>query len=206
MIAKGSGYVKGAGARGRLHAHMKYTEHRSMSERETRDDRRIFDGEHDVINRSDAVQDIMEHSHRNVAYHKMILSPGQDEPVADWREWTREVMGDLEQRQGKELHWYAVKHDNTENPHVHVVLAGSGENLETGKLEQVKMYAADYKFLRESGHDHSGHEQQREMNDWIREADEQEAQELGVRDERNERAPGQEVVSGRESDRGDFDR
>lgn len=205
MIAKGSGYVKGAGARGRLNAHMKYTEHRSMSERETRDDRRIFDGEHDVVNRHDAVQDIMEHDHRNVAYHKIVLSPGKDEPVADWREWTREVMSDLQERQGKELHWYAVKHDNTDNPHMHVVLAGSGENLETGKPEQVKMYADDYKFLRESGHEHSGHEQQREMNEWIREADERDAQELGVQSERHERAPLEEVT-GRESDRGDFDR
>lgn len=205
MIAKGSGYVKGTGARSRLGAHLKYIEHRKMSERETRDDRRIFDADHDVVNSGDAVQDIMDHEHRNVAYHKIVLSPGENEPVEDWREWTREVMDDLQERQGKQLHWYAVHHDNTDNPHVHVVLAGQGENLETGKPEQVKMYAPDYQFLRESGHEHSGHEQLREVDEWIREADERDTQELGVRDDRNERAPEQEV-SDRGSDRGDFDR
>ncbi len=204
MIAKGSGYVRGAGARGRLVAHAKYIEHRAMSERETRDDRRIFDAEHDVVSRNDAVDDIMEHEHRGVAYHKIVLSPGEDEPVEDWREWTREVMDDLQERQGKQLHWFAVHHDNTDNPHVHVVLAGEGENLETGQPEQVRMYAPDYQFLRESGHEHSGHEQQREMNDWMREADERDAQELGVPEsDRYERAP---IGDDRGSDRGDFDR
>lgn len=207
MIAKGSGYVRGAGARGRLNAHLKYIEHRARSERETRDDRRLFDAEHDVVGRRDAVGDIMEHEHRTVAYHKIVLSPGEDEPVEDWREWTREVMRDLEEWQGKNLHWYAVHHDNTDNPHVHVVLAGTGENLETGQPEQVRMYAPDYHFLRESGHEHSGYEHQREMNEWIREADERDAQELGVQQHgRYERAPEQEVVLSRESDRGDFDR
>ncbi len=205
MIAKGSGYVKGSRARSRLNAHMKYIEHRTRSEQETRDDRRIFDAEHDVVRRGDAVQDIMDHEHRNVAYHKMILSPGGDEPVSDWREWTREMMADLEERQGKHLHWYAVQHNNTDNPHVHVVLAGKGENLETGKTELVKMYAPDYQFLRASGHEHSGYEHQREVNAWMREADERDAQELGMRDTKNERAPEQEVAD-RASDRGDFGR
>lgn len=206
MIAKGSGYVKGPGARGRLVAHLKYLEHRAMGERETRDDRRLFDADREVVSRNDAVADIMDHGHHNVSYHKIVLSPGQEEPVDDWREWTREVMRDLEEQQGKHLHWYAVHHDNTDNPHVHVVLAGTGENLETGKTRQVRLSPAEYQFLRESGHEHSGYEQQRELSEWLREADERDAQELGVREGRHERAPGQEVVSSRESERGDFDR
>jgi type IV secretory pathway VirD2 relaxase len=204
MIAKGSGYVRGAGARARLVAHLKYIEHRAMSERETRDDRRIFSRDEDVVSRDGAVQDVMDHEHRGVAYHKIVLSPGQDEPVSDWREWAREIMDDLQERQGKQLYWIAVHHDNTDNPHVHVVLAGVGENLETGKPEQIRMYAPDYQFLRESGQKHSGHEQQREMNAWMREASERDAQELGVRDGK-ERTP-LKRVSGRESFKGDFDR
>jgi hypothetical protein len=62
MIAKGSGYVKGAAARGRLNAHVKYIEHRTMSERETWDDRRIFSREEEVVSRGDAVEDIMDAS------------------------------------------------------------------------------------------------------------------------------------------------
>ena len=35
-------------------------------------------------------------------------------------------MADLEDEQGKEMHWYAVHHSNTEHEHVHVVVAGAG--------------------------------------------------------------------------------
>ena len=154
---------------------MKYTEHRSRDmERETRDDRRIFSKDQDVVGRKDAVDDVMEHTSTSVNYHKFVLSPGEDEPVSDWREWTRDVMQDLEERQGRELHWYAVKHDNTDNPHVHVVLAGAGENLETGRLEPVKMYPGDYQALRESGHEHSEHEWYRQVSDLVKEYDQQE--------------------------------
>jgi type IV secretory pathway VirD2 relaxase len=158
MIAKGSGYVRSNrdAARARLISHFKYVEHRSreLSE-ESRDDRRVFDKEQDVVNRRDAVNDVMEHTSTSVNYHKIVLSPGEDEPVQDWRQWTRDVMQDLEEAQGRELHWYAVHHQNTDHPHIHVVVAGAGYNEETGREEPVKLYAKDYEMLRESGRDHS---------------------------------------------------
>jgi hypothetical protein len=83
-----------------------------------------------------------------VHYHKIVLSPADDEPIENWREWTRDVMSDLEEMQGKELHWYAVSHQNTEHPHIHVVLAGAGEDPETGEQEPVKLYQEDYQRLR----------------------------------------------------------
>ncbi len=78
-------------------------------------------------------------------------------------------MTDLEQNQGKELHWYAVHHSNTEHEHVHVVVAGAGENLEMGREEAVKLYARDYRQLRESGHDHSDHDFYRAMEEEVQE-------------------------------------
>src|SRR5579883_1704002 len=183
MISKGSGYVKGGGARGRLTAHMKYVEYRSRDqEKETRDDRRIFGKDEDVVSRSDAVNDIMEHEHRQVSFHKMVLSPGQDEPVEDWREWTREVMSDLEDRKGMDLTWYAVKHDNTDNPHVHVIIAGSGTDRESGEAGVVKMYVPDYQFLNQAGHDHSDHDWYRELGEMMKDFDRQDAHELGARE------------------------
>ncbi len=158
MIAKGSGYVRGNrdAARARLTSHFKYIEHRSRDiSSESRDDRRIFDKEHDVVNRRDAVNDVMDHTSTSVNYHKIVLSPGEDEPVQDWREWTRNVMQDLEEAQGKELHWYGVHHQNTDHPHVHVVVAGAGYNQETEREEPVKLYTQDYNTLRESGREHS---------------------------------------------------
>ncbi len=162
MIAKGR-YVKGGAnnstsAGGHLNSHLKYLEHRSRDDHESREDRSIFSKEDDTVERRDAVNDVMEHTSHSISYHKIVLAPGDDEPVQDWREWTREVMADLEDEQGKELHWYAVHHSNTEHEHVHVVVAGAGEDREIGQEVAVKLYPEDYQRLRESGHEHSEYE------------------------------------------------
>jgi hypothetical protein len=185
---------------------MKYTEHRSMSERETRDDRRIFSKDEDVVSRRDAVNDVMEHTSSSANYHKVVLSPGQDEPITDWKEWTRDVMKDLEERQGHELHWYATKHNNTDNPHVHVVIAGAAENRETGQPEPVKLYSPDFRAMEASGREHSEHEWYRQIHDLYKEYDSQE------RDLTPEQAPErdhskEEVTRSTAAfDRADFDR
>jgi hypothetical protein len=174
MIAKGSGYVRGNrdAARARLTSHFKYVEHRSRElSTENRDDRRIFDKERNVVNRRDAVNDVMEHTSTSVNYHKIVLSPSEEEPVQDWREWTRQIMHDLEEAQGKELHWYAVHHHNTEHPHIHVVVAGSGSNHETGREEPVKLYTKDYDLLRESGREHSDYHFRQLIQEQFKELD-----------------------------------
>lgn len=181
MIAKGSGYVRGNRdvSRGRLVAHFKYIEHRSRERSlESRDDRRIFSKNEDVVNRRNATNDVMEHTSTSVNFHKVVLSPGEDEPITDWRAWTRQVMHDLEEAQGKELHWYAVYHSNTEHPHVHVIVAGAGYNREKEREEPVKLYTKDYELLRTSGHEHSDHnfnrlieEQFQELNNLDHEID-----------------------------------
>ncbi len=188
MIARGTGFVKGhpVAAEARLVAHLKYIEHRSKTENENRDDRRIFDKDQDVVSRRDAACDVMNHAHRQVAYHKIVLSPGEAEHVADWREWTRGVMDDLEKKQGRELHWYAVYHNNTDNPHVHVVLAGAGNNLENGNREAVKMYQKDYELLRQSGTDRSDRDWYRQIEERLKEEDRQDQAEI-ARDQERER-------------------
>jgi hypothetical protein len=162
MIARGR-YIRGgaansASATSHLNAHLKYLEHRSRDEQESREDRSIFSKDDDHVDRKEAVDDVMAHTSSSVSYHKIVLSPGEDEPVQDWREWTREVMADLEEQQGKDLHWYAVHHSNTEHEHVHVVVAGAGEDRETSREEAVKLYPEDYAHVRESGHEHSEYE------------------------------------------------
>ena len=174
MIAKGSGYVRGNRdvSRARLVSHLKYIEHRSReSSLESRDDRRIFSKDQDVVKRRDAVNDVMDHTSTSVNFHKVVLSPGEDEPVTDWRAWTRQVMQDLEEAQDKELHWYAVYHSNTEHPHVHVVVAGAGYNQEKDREEPVKLYTKDYELLRESGREHSDHDFHRLIEEQFHELD-----------------------------------
>jgi type IV secretory pathway VirD2 relaxase len=160
-------------ARAHLSAHLKYIEHRSRDqERESRDDRRIFNKHSDVINRKDAMRDVTEHaSQRDAYYHKMMLSPGPDIPVEDYRQWTRAIMHDLEQRQGKKLHWYAVQHHNTEHAHVHIVIAGAGERFDTGQQEAVFIRPNDYTFLKERGKEHSELAHQQLIQETLQEID-----------------------------------
>ena len=174
MIAKGR-YMRGAtgNAASHLNAHFKYIEHRSREVDESREDRAIFSRDSDSVNRREAVDEVMEHTSSRVSYHQIILSPGEDEPVQDWREWTREVMADLEDLQNKDLYWYAVHHSNTEHEHVHVVVAGSGEDRETGQEETVKLFPQDYQVLRESGHDHSESEFYYRLEALVQEYDKQ---------------------------------
>ena len=174
MIARGK-FVRGNPARTASHltGHLKYLEYRSREIDETREDRYIFTKDDDHVERKDAQRDIMEHTSGSVHYHKIMLSPASDEPVEDWQQWTREVMRDLEETQGKDLHWYAVHHDNTEHPHVHVVLAGAAEDHVTGEMEPVKLYKGDYEHLRESGREYSEHGFYHQLEEDLQELDRQ---------------------------------
>jgi type IV secretory pathway VirD2 relaxase len=210
MIARGR-YVKGgtanrASAASQLGAQLKYLEHRSRDEQESREDRSIFSKREDHVDRRDAVEDVMEHTSHRVSYHKIVLSPGDDEPIQDWREWTREVMADLEDEQGKEMHWYAVHHSNTEHEHVHVVIAGAGEDRETGQEQAVTLYQEDYQRLREAGHEHSDHDFYYRLEDLLKELDRQDDLERvdGVRTQ--EFDPRSESFQAVDLDQGDYDR
>ncbi len=168
MIAKSTGYARGnrRAAGTKLADHLKYLQYRTMAQQETRADRAIFDGERDQVARREAIDDIMSHTSTSVNYHKIVLSPSKEEPVTDWKAWTRNIMRDLEDYKGQALHWYAVKHQNTDDPHVHVIIAGSGEDWRTGRPRAVKLYTGerapggrdDFAFLRERGREHSGYE------------------------------------------------
>ncbi len=173
MIARGTGYVKAprSVAYPRLAAHLKYVVHRSLSEHETRESRFIFGKEANSVSWRAALADVMGHTSSAVSFHKIVLSPAENEPVADWREWTRAVMDDLEQEQGKDLHWYAVLHQNTEHQHVHVVLAGGGEHLSTGRPATIKMLPQDYALLRESGRAHSEYDWAERLQAMMQELD-----------------------------------
>jgi hypothetical protein len=77
MIAKGSGYNRGdrQAGRARLVAHLKYIEHRSRTENESRDDRLIFGEDEDVVNRKDAVNDVMSPLWGDCAAHSWTDQP-----------------------------------------------------------------------------------------------------------------------------------
>lgn len=156
-----------------LNAHLKYIAHRSREAHETPESRALFDAEHDQVSREEALNDVLNHTTPGVSYHKLVLSPADDEPVTDWQEWTRAVMADLEDHQGKHLHWYAVHHDNTEHGHVHVVIAGQGEERESDHPTQVSLYDrhGDFDVLLQSGRAHSDYDHAHLIQEVMREID-----------------------------------
>src|SRR5579883_878073 len=163
-VVKGS-YIKGKvtkAAAQRLTAHFKYNHYRKFGPEETREDRYIFSQEEDNINRKDAVQDVLSHTHSRLNYHKIILSPADYEHIDDYRQWTRDVMRELQERKQIRLHWYAVvqahEREHTTTPHVHLVLAGAGEDYQTGNQKLVRMDRPDYAFLREQSREQGNYE------------------------------------------------
>jgi type IV secretory pathway VirD2 relaxase len=142
-----------------LSSHSKYIEYRERNVLlESKEDRHLFNKESDHVNRKDAQHGMMEEPAGDIYYHRIILSPSSAEHVEDLRAWTRDIMRDLEHYYGMNMEWYAAQHRNTDDPHVHVVLQGTGENKETGQDEPIIFTRDDFRFLRERGRAHSDYE------------------------------------------------
>lgn len=173
-----------------LSSHLKYLQYRERDpEVESRADRYVFNDQEDHVERRTAHDDLMGERAGDIYYHRLILSPAQDEPIDDWREWTRAVMCDLEDRLEKDLDWYAVQHHNTDDSHVHVVLSGTGVDRESGREEAVELTPQDFGFLRESGREHSDYDHYHFIQDTLRDLDERDTiiHEAPAHEQENER-------------------
>jgi hypothetical protein len=163
-------YVRaGKGVRGKLWDALRYTQCRPLGQDEQLSDRQLFPACTEGISRDEARALLMEHAGKRVAYHRLILSPGA--PVEDLQRWTRLVMADLSRHLGQELHWVAVVHHNTAHPHVHLLLAGTGERLPGGGRALPVFLAADeYAMLRAAGDRHGRDliREERDLEDAVR--------------------------------------
>jgi type IV secretory pathway VirD2 relaxase len=61
-------------------------------------------------------------------HFRFIISPEDAAQLEDLRTFTRELMGDVARDLGTKLDWVAVDHWNTDNPHVHVLIRGRGDD------------------------------------------------------------------------------
>jgi type IV secretory pathway VirD2 relaxase len=61
-------------------------------------------------------------------HFRFIISPEDASELDSLRTFTRELMSDVERDLGSKLDWVAVDHWNTDNPHVHVLIRGRGED------------------------------------------------------------------------------
>lgn len=155
-----------------LKSHLKYLQYRERNpERESKSDRAFFNAKQDQIDRRAVAKAVMQGERAGgIYYHRMVLSPAANEPVGDLKAWTRAILSDLSQRLGTDVNWYAMQHRNTENPHVHVVIQGTGQERSTGRAVPVAFNPQDFKFLRDKGREHSEYELQRFLDD-LRERD-----------------------------------
>jgi len=62
-------------------------------------------------------------AHGEAHQFRFIISPA-DAHELELTEFTKELMQQVEKDLGRELHWKAVNHYNTDNPHVHVIVRG----------------------------------------------------------------------------------
>jgi hypothetical protein len=156
-------------AAARLKSHLKYLQYRQHNrEREQIKDRHFFSRQSDRVDRGWIHQSIMQRRIGNVYYYRLLFSPAYDEPVSDWRYWTRAVLRDLERRFGQDLNWYAIVHDEMEMPHVHVIVQGMGKNQNNGHALQVTFNAHDFAYLCERGRAYSQYKQQQFMTEQLR--------------------------------------
>ena len=109
-------------------------------------------GKDGPLTRQEAYALLDRYQDRGVAAHRLLLSPAADARFADLRAMTRHVLQELEKDKGQALHWVAVEHRHTDNPHVHVLLCGTGEH--DGQIRQVRLDRRDYGRLREEGGEH----------------------------------------------------
>jgi type IV secretory pathway VirD2 relaxase len=61
-------------------------------------------------------------------HFRFIVSPEDAEQLSDLKSFTRDLMAQAERDLGTRLDWIGVDHWNTDNPHVHVIVRGKGND------------------------------------------------------------------------------
>jgi type IV secretory pathway VirD2 relaxase len=61
-------------------------------------------------------------------HFRFIVSPQDAEQLSDLRAFARDLMAQAERDLGTKLDWVGVDHWNTDNPHVHVIVRGKGDD------------------------------------------------------------------------------
>jgi type IV secretory pathway VirD2 relaxase len=136
-------FLKGGKGVGKARAHINYIQYREGEDR-GKGAREFFNEDKEQILGRDIKERLLEQEKNGVTMHKIILSPGVQ--GADLKDYTREMMDQLEREKGRKLDWYGIEHRNTDHAHVHVVVMG--KDLEGGR---VRLDLGDMKNLRQWG-------------------------------------------------------
>src|SRR5712691_2686974 len=87
-------------------------------------DARMFDARSDMADERAFAERCEDDRH----HFRFIVSPEDAAELESLRTFTRELMADAERDLGTGLDWVAVDHWNTDNPHVHVLIRGRGDD------------------------------------------------------------------------------
>jgi type IV secretory pathway VirD2 relaxase len=85
---------------------------------------RIFDAEGDDADH----RAFAERCDADRHHFRFIVSPEHAEQLSDLKAFTRDLMAQAERDLGTRLDWIGVDHWNTDNPHVHVIVRGKGDD------------------------------------------------------------------------------
>ncbi len=124
---------------------------------EAREERTLFDAYGDVADRATARALLTAAIGPKVVFHRLILSPGRRcglVRLIDLRTCTRLLLMDLGHALGQRLVWVAAVHRNTDDPHIHVLLAGAAVRTRWpghGTTTSVELRTPQYALLRERG-------------------------------------------------------
>ncbi len=110
------------GGRASLAAHLNYLQRDGV----TRDGEKgvLFGAEAEGLDRNAFAATCENDRH----HFRFIVSPEDAPQMGDLKTFTRELMTQMEKDLGTRLDWRAVEHWNTDNPHVHIIVRGVGED------------------------------------------------------------------------------
>lgn len=110
------------GGRASLAAHLNYLQRDGV----TRDGEKgvLFGAEGEGLDRNAFAAQCDDDRH----HFRFIVSPEDAPEMGDHKTFTRELMTRMETDLGTKLDWRAVEHWNTDNPHVHIIVRGVGED------------------------------------------------------------------------------
>lgn len=116
--------------------------------------RKLFDREGNEITREEGIHKAVSNQTREMAGHKLILSPGDNN--VDLVEYTREQMKVLEDRFNARIEYSFSFQKNTDHYHSHVTLPASAERKldfssdETGGRVEIKLSRDDFAAMRDA--------------------------------------------------------
>lgn len=110
------------GGRSSLAAHLNYLQRDGV----TRDGERgvLFGADAEGLDRNAFASACRDDRH----HFRFIVSPEDAAQMRDLKGFTRELMARMERDLGTRLDWRAVEHWNTDNPHVHIIVRGVGDD------------------------------------------------------------------------------